>query len=93
MKYIPLRPSSSKRSGGSLTASDFIFDPVELEKAVKSPKAKVLLLNTPHNPLGKVCHCYIYIYSYVYLYMDICMCVYRRTYIHDVYYVLLFGIC
>lgn len=37
----------------TLRAPDFAFDPAELEAAV-SPRTKLLLVNTPHNPTGKV---------------------------------------
>ncbi len=37
----------------TLHAPDWTFDPRELEAAF-SPKTRVLLLNTPHNPTGKV---------------------------------------
>jgi N-succinyldiaminopimelate aminotransferase len=33
---------------------DWSFDPAELAAACASPKARLLLLNTPHNPTGKV---------------------------------------
>lgn len=33
---------------------DWSFDPAELAAAAASPRARVVLLNTPHNPTGKV---------------------------------------
>jgi N-succinyldiaminopimelate aminotransferase len=33
---------------------DWSFDPDELARACASPRARLLLLNTPHNPTGKV---------------------------------------
>jgi N-succinyldiaminopimelate aminotransferase len=33
---------------------DWSFDPAELAAACASPRARLLLLNTPHNPTGKV---------------------------------------
>jgi len=36
------------------TGQDWIFDPEKLRTALSSPKVKVFLLNTPHNPTGKV---------------------------------------
>ena len=38
----------------SLHAPDFGFDPAELRAAV-TPRTKVILLNTPHNPTGAIC--------------------------------------
>ncbi|VDD77746.1 unnamed protein product [Mesocestoides corti] len=49
--YVPLRPPKSVE--GSCSASDWILDFDELESKVTS-KTKVLVLNTPNNPLGKV---------------------------------------
>lgn len=46
--YVALRESS--KNGGGTT---FTYDPDELDKAF-SPKTKVIILNTPNNPLGKV---------------------------------------
>lgn len=37
----------------TLTAPDFAYDPAELERAV-TPKTRAIVLNTPHNPTGKV---------------------------------------
>ncbi|WP_414691227.1 pyridoxal phosphate-dependent aminotransferase [Nocardioides sp. LML1-1-1.1] len=37
----------------TLRAPDFRLDPVELEAAV-SPRTRLILLNTPHNPTGRV---------------------------------------
>jgi aspartate/methionine/tyrosine aminotransferase len=47
---VPLRP----RNGASPTmAEDFVLDLEEL-RSVLTPKTKMLILNTPHNPTGKV---------------------------------------
>ncbi|MGY1622373.1 pyridoxal phosphate-dependent aminotransferase [Geodermatophilus sp. SYSU D00965] len=43
---VPLRPPASG-------AGPWTFDPAELRAAV-TPRARLLLLNTPHNPTGKV---------------------------------------
>ncbi len=43
-KYLPLVPNSK---------GEWEFDPDELKKLL-SPKTKMLILNTPHNPTGKV---------------------------------------
>ncbi|KAM6167266.1 kynurenine--oxoglutarate transaminase 3 [Erethizon dorsatum] len=49
--FIPLR---SKAVGGKKwSSSDWTLDPQELESKF-SPKTKAIILNTPHNPLGKV---------------------------------------
>ncbi len=37
-----------------LRAPDWSFDPDELAAAAAGPRAKILLLNSPHNPTGKV---------------------------------------
>lgn len=42
-KFVTLRPQ----------ADSFAFDPADLERAF-TPRTKFLLLNTPHNPTGKV---------------------------------------
>jgi len=45
--------SGANRRVVTLRAPDFAFDPDELAAAF-TPRTKVLLLNTPHNPTGKV---------------------------------------
>lgn len=50
--------ASIKMAGGvavpvTMHAPDFTIDPKELEKAI-SPRTKLLILNNPHNPTGKV---------------------------------------
>lgn len=50
--------ASIKMAGGipvpvTMHAPDFVIDKKELEKAI-SPKTKLLILNNPHNPTGKV---------------------------------------
>jgi N-succinyldiaminopimelate aminotransferase len=37
----------------TLRAPDFAYDPAQLEAAI-TPKTRIILLNTPHNPTGKV---------------------------------------
>ncbi len=49
--YIPLRPKQV--DGRALTTKDWILDPIELESKFNS-KTKLIIVNTPHNPLGKV---------------------------------------
>jgi aspartate/methionine/tyrosine aminotransferase len=46
--FVPLRPSPNCK-----TANDWILDREELESRI-SPKTRAILLNTPHNPTGKI---------------------------------------
>ncbi|KAF6036560.1 CCBL2 [Bugula neritina] len=50
--FIPLRPSPSTNSGENSSA-DWKLDPEELSSKFTS-KTKLIILNTPNNPLGKV---------------------------------------
>ncbi|KAE8250186.1 hypothetical protein A4X13_0g4913 [Tilletia indica] len=59
--YVPLIPPSpdaasnkSGPSGNMPSSNDWKVDWDALEKAMASPKAKVIIYNSPHNPLGKV---------------------------------------
>ena len=52
-KYVPMIPPPP--SGKSTSANEWQFDWDALEKHLSSPRAKALFLNTPHNPIGKVC--------------------------------------
>jgi N-succinyldiaminopimelate aminotransferase len=45
--------AGARRSVVQLRTPDFSFDPDALERAI-TPRARVLLLNSPHNPTGKV---------------------------------------
>ncbi|XP_002715920.1 kynurenine--oxoglutarate transaminase 3 isoform X1 [Oryctolagus cuniculus] len=49
--FIPLR--SKPVEGKTWSSSDWTFDPQELASKFNS-KTKAIILNTPHNPLGKV---------------------------------------
>ncbi|CAM6032120.1 unnamed protein product, partial [Sphagnum compactum] len=49
--FIPLRPKQV--NGRALTSKDWILDPAELESKFSS-KTKLIIVNTPHNPLGKI---------------------------------------
>jgi aspartate/methionine/tyrosine aminotransferase len=54
--YVPLRPASycsEVDQTTKITSGDWCLDDGELEAAFTS-KTKLLILNTPHNPLGKV---------------------------------------
>lgn len=53
IKPVPLYLEESKKNKDDLTSGDLVFD-VEKLKSAFSDKTKVLLLNTPHNPTGKV---------------------------------------
>lgn len=48
VRSIPLKPTKS----GIISSADWKLDPEEFEKLFND-KTKVLILNTPHNPLGK----------------------------------------
>lgn len=45
--------SQKEVSGRPLSSADFVLDKDELESAFNS-KTKLIILNTPNNPLGKV---------------------------------------
>ncbi|KAH6620797.1 pyridoxal phosphate-dependent transferase [Chaetomium sp. MPI-SDFR-AT-0129] len=50
--YVPMHPP---KEGGvkTLSAGEWTIDFAELERAI-TPRTKMLVLNTPHNPVGKV---------------------------------------
>ncbi|MGD9688271.1 MAG: aminotransferase class I/II-fold pyridoxal phosphate-dependent enzyme [Phycisphaerales bacterium] len=55
-RAVALRPALSARPDGGETPA-FTFDPDELRAAIapaNAPRARAILLNTPHNPTGKV---------------------------------------
>lgn len=47
--FIPLRP----RKEGQISSADWVLDPKELASKFTS-KTKMIIVNTPHNPIGKV---------------------------------------
>ncbi|KAL1709204.1 pyridoxal phosphate-dependent transferase [Schizophyllum commune] len=49
--YVPLHPPSHDKANA--TSGDWTIDLAELRAAV-TPKTKMIILNTPHNPVGKV---------------------------------------
>ncbi|KAJ2451735.1 arylformamidase [Coemansia sp. RSA 2336] len=52
--YVPLRVATAKDPASEvISSSDWKLDIGELEAAI-SPKTRILVLNTPHNPVGKV---------------------------------------
>ncbi|CAH0032184.1 unnamed protein product [Clonostachys rhizophaga] len=50
--YVPMHPPATGATKTS-SAADWTIDFDELEKAI-TPKTKMIVLNTPHNPVGKV---------------------------------------
>ena len=51
--YKPFKLTAAQRRVVQLRAPDYTFDPAALEAAI-TPRTRVLLLNSPHNPTGKV---------------------------------------
>ncbi|KAI8429455.1 hypothetical protein MSG28_000094 [Choristoneura fumiferana] len=49
-KFIALKPN---KTSGVISSADWVLDEAELT-SLFGPKTKMLILNTPHNPLGKV---------------------------------------
>ncbi|XP_055905159.1 kynurenine aminotransferase [Eupeodes corollae] len=49
-RFIPLKPT---KSDGVITSADWVLDEKELEKLFNE-KTKAIIINTPHNPIGKV---------------------------------------
>jgi kynurenine---oxoglutarate transaminase / cysteine-S-conjugate beta-lyase / glutamine---phenylpyruvate transaminase len=52
-KFVPLKPKLGQTSGGLTSTADWGWDDNELEAAFTS-KTKVIIINCPNNPLGKV---------------------------------------
>ncbi|KAI5632030.1 aminotransferase class I and II domain-containing protein [Phthorimaea operculella] len=50
-KFIALKPKT--KPGETLTSADWVLDEAELASLFNS-KTKMIILNTPHNPLGKI---------------------------------------
>lgn len=50
-RFIPLKPRSTGQ--GPISSADWVLDNNELE-ALFSERTKMIIINTPHNPLGKV---------------------------------------
>ncbi|KAI0669107.1 PLP-dependent transferase [Trametes maxima] len=51
--YVPLHPTSEPAPGQRMGKKTWTIDFDELRRAI-TPKAKMIVLNSPHNPLGKV---------------------------------------
>lgn len=53
--YVPLRPPTSQGNSGpaKISAKDWVLDLNELSAAFNS-KTKAIIINSPHNPVGKV---------------------------------------
>ena len=49
--YVPLRPQGGPNT--TISSKDWILDMNELRSKI-TPRSKVIVLNTPHNPVGKV---------------------------------------
>ncbi|KAG6817215.1 hypothetical protein H0H87_011573 [Tephrocybe sp. NHM501043] len=49
--YVPLHPP--KAAEGKTTSNDWTIDFDELRRTI-TPRAKMIIVNTPHNPVGKV---------------------------------------
>lgn len=52
IRYVPLQPPKNGATEIS-SAADWTVDIAELEKAI-NPKTKMIVINTPHNPVGKI---------------------------------------
>ncbi|SPO41949.1 related to BNA3 - Arylformamidase [Pseudozyma flocculosa] len=52
--YIPMLPPKDGAVSGVAEADEWKFDFDLIERKLQSGKVKALLLNTPHNPIGKV---------------------------------------
>ncbi|KAI9804610.1 MAG: putative secondary metabolism biosynthetic enzyme [Piccolia ochrophora] len=52
VKHVPLQPPA-KGATETGSAGEWTFNLADLEKVI-SPKTKMIVLNTPHNPVGKV---------------------------------------
>jgi len=52
-RFVTLRPPGAEHTGPAGAPSQFTFDPDELRLAF-TPKTRAILINTPHNPTGKV---------------------------------------
>ncbi|CAL1701426.1 unnamed protein product [Somion occarium] len=48
--YVPLHPKQSKEK---ISSNDWTIDFEELRRAI-TPRTKMIIINTPHNPVGKV---------------------------------------
>lgn len=51
-RFIPLKPKSTTEV---ISSKDWVLDEAELEKLFNE-KTKMIILNTPHNPLGRMSH-------------------------------------
>ncbi|XP_073836333.1 kynurenine aminotransferase isoform X1 [Musca autumnalis] len=49
-RFIPLKPTKTE---GTISSADWVLDEEELKKMFNN-KTKMIILNTPHNPIGKV---------------------------------------
>ncbi|KAJ3994101.1 pyridoxal phosphate-dependent transferase [Lentinula boryana] len=49
--YVPLHPPAN--ASGKFSSDEWKIDPEELRAAI-TPRTKIIIVNTPHNPVGKV---------------------------------------
>ncbi|KAI3656207.1 hypothetical protein MP638_001178 [Amoeboaphelidium occidentale] len=54
LKYCPLKLRDEVTNQATVSASDWVIDFEELEHRIITSKTKIMILNTPHNPIGKV---------------------------------------
>lgn len=52
-KFVPLRLNKKDPNSSTTTSADWVLDLNELKSKINK-KTKMLILNTPHNPIGKV---------------------------------------
>ncbi|MFN3705638.1 MAG: pyridoxal phosphate-dependent aminotransferase [Thermoflexales bacterium] len=52
-RFVSLRPPVNGAANGLAAPHEWWFDPEELRRAF-TPRSKAIILNTPHNPTGKV---------------------------------------
>ncbi len=53
MVYCPLQVKSGVNTSKNMSAKDWKIDMKQLESLI-TPQTKMIVLNTPHNPVGKV---------------------------------------
>ena len=53
LTFVPYDDNDSSDAGGSTSGGEWILEPEKLQKAITS-KTRAVVLNSPHNPTGKV---------------------------------------
>ena len=51
--FVPLKPKKGSSDKSAMSSADWVLDDAELEAAF-TPKTKLIIINSPNNPLGKV---------------------------------------